>query len=201
MNIGIIGAGHIGGNLARLLAPRHQLLVSFSRSPDKLAALARETGTSVHTGTPAEAVAFAEVLVLSVHFAAMSAALAGLGNLAGKVLLDTNNPFDIKLSPGTTTAQEVLRRLPGVRLVKAFNTLPADALLHRSGQQPPLVMPLSGEDPVAKATVAQLIVDVGFAPFDLGGLDATAMQEPNGSFYNQLLTLEQAEAQFSRARQ
>ncbi|OWP61495.1 dinucleotide-binding enzyme [Hymenobacter amundsenii] len=200
MNIGIIGAGQIGGKLARLLAPHHHLLVSFSRSPEKLAALARQAGPSVQTGTPAEAAAFADVLILSVHFAAMDDALAGLGNVAGQVLIDTNNPFDIQLPAGVTAAQEVLRRLPGVRLVKAFNTLPADVLRHHNGQQPPLVVPLSGDDAAAKTTVARLILDAGFAPFDLGGLDAAAMQEPNGSFYNQQFTLEQARQQYYRAR-
>jgi 8-hydroxy-5-deazaflavin:NADPH oxidoreductase len=124
MNIGIVGAGLIGSSLARLCARAgHSVLLSFSRSTDKLNALAAEIGPLVQVGTPAEAVQFGEIVVLSVHFEAMDTAIAQMGDMTGKVIVDTNNPFDIKLPAGMTAAQEVLRRLPHVRLVKAFNTL------------------------------------------------------------------------------
>lgn len=200
MKIGIIGAGHIGGNLARLWAPQHQVLVSFSRSPEKLAALAREAGPTVQPGSPAEAVRFADVLVVSVPFALLGTVLAPLGDLTGKVLIDTNNPFGLTLPPGTTGADEVRRLAPGARLVKAFNTLRVDALLHHSQSTPRLAMPLAGDDSIAKITVARLIADAGFAPLDLGGLDAVPLQESQGPFFNKELTLEQAEQLLANAR-
>ncbi|WP_046246343.1 NADPH-dependent F420 reductase [Hymenobacter terrenus] len=185
--IGIVGAGLIGGNLARLFTQAgHQVLLSFSRAPQKLRTLTQELGSNAQAGTPAEAAAFGDIIVLSVHFAALDAALAQTGNLQGKILIDTNNPFDITLPPGVSGAQEIARRLPGAHIVKAFNTQGYTVLLEKSFATPRLVMPLAGDD-AAKDVVASLIVAAGFEPFDLGNLAEAHLQEPNGPFYNKAL--------------
>ena len=93
--VGIIGAGHIGGNLARLLSQAgHDIMVSFSRSPASLDALAADAGA--RAGSPAAAAAHGEVIIVSVPWAAVDTALAQAGGaqaLAGKVVIDTTNQF------------------------------------------------------------------------------------------------------------
>ncbi|GAB3220866.1 NADPH-dependent F420 reductase [Spirosoma arcticum] len=200
MTIGIIGTGLIGSNLARLLAKAgHQVRISFSRSPEKLGALAQELAAySVAVTNPAEAVANSEVVILSIPFTALDTALAQMGDVANKILIDTNNPFGIKLSPGVNFGQEIARRLPGVRLVKAFNSLKYDLLIQLSFQEPLTVLPVSGNDQAANELVAQLIRETGFEPLDLGTLESTGLQEPGGPFFSKVMTLPVAQSILSR---
>ena len=94
MRVGIIGAGHIGGNIASFLAGAgHDVTVSFSRDPGSLEKLAGEIGARVSPGSPAEAAASAEVVVVSVPWPVIDEALAQAGPLAGKVVIDTTNQF------------------------------------------------------------------------------------------------------------
>jgi 8-hydroxy-5-deazaflavin:NADPH oxidoreductase len=200
MRIGVIGAGNIGGNAARLFARAgHQVLVSYSRDPGKLELLAAEVGGS--SGTPAEAVRFGEVVVLSVPWTAIDDALAQAGPLAGKVVIDTTNQFGgggwLQLPEGQTAAMLNQARMPGARVVKAFNTLTAGFQAASAGRTGPdrVVMFLCGDDAAAKETVSRLIDDAGFQPFDLGGLaDATPMEAPRrpGAVYGEEYHLDQA---------
>ncbi len=195
MRIGIVGSGLIGSNLARLLVGAgHEVWLSFSRSAGKLTQLARVLGAKARVSSPAEAVATSQLTVLSVHFGALDEAIGQMGDVAGKIIIDTSNPVDIDLPPGMTGAGEVLRRLPGIRLVKAFNTLRYDLLVSQSQRQPITVIPFAGDDPEANALVKGLIEEVGFQPLDVGGLPAVALLEPGGPFFNRVLTLPQAQA-------
>jgi 8-hydroxy-5-deazaflavin:NADPH oxidoreductase len=128
MRIGAIGAGHIGGNVARqAVRAGHQVRLSFSRSASTLDELARELGEGASTGTPADAVEFGEVVVLSVPWDVIPEALAQAGDLSGRVVIDTTNQFGSgpMPSPGETAASFNARRMPGARYVKSFNTLTA----------------------------------------------------------------------------
>src|SRR5436190_18050064 len=89
MKIGIIGAGHIGGTLAKLwVAAGHEVLVS-SRHPDELAPLVKELGPKARAGTPAEAARFGEVVLVSVPYGALPQVGRDLREaLAGKIVLD-----------------------------------------------------------------------------------------------------------------
>src|SRR5436190_10912292 len=88
MRIGVIGAGRIGGNAGRLFARAgHEVMFSFSREPEKLQELAGETGASA--GTPAEAAAFGEVVMLSVPWRLIDDVLAQAGSLEGRIVVDT----------------------------------------------------------------------------------------------------------------
>src|SRR3954452_25640275 len=108
MKIGVIGAGRIGGGIARQLAAAgHDVLVA-GREPERLAPLASEIGG--RTGTPAEAVAFADVVVISVPSRAIEDALAGAGPLDGKIVVDTTNRFGEE--PGGTQASHNAARMP-----------------------------------------------------------------------------------------
>ncbi len=192
MRIGVIGAGRIGGNAARLLSGAgHDVLVSFSRDPVKLRALAQEIGA--RDGTLAEARDF-DVVMLWVPWALIDDVLAEAGPLTGKVVIDTTNQFGrggLEPLPDHLTAAQVNQaRMPGARLVKAFNTLTSGFQAEAAGRTGPdgVVMFMCGDDPEAKEVVARLIDDTGFTAVDMGGLaDAAPMEAPRrpGAVYGE----------------
>jgi predicted dinucleotide-binding enzyme len=199
MRIGVIGAGRIGGNAARLLARAgHEVLVSFSRDPQKLEALAAEIGG--RAGTPREAVAFGEVVMLSVSWTLVDDVLAQAGPLDGRIVIDTTNQFgragweDLG---GRTAAEVNAARMPGARYTKAFNTLTAGFQAQAAGRtgRDRVVMFLCGDDEEAKRVVAGLIEDAGFTPVDIGGVaDAAPMEAPRrpGAVYGEELHEQEA---------
>src|SRR6266480_3392465 len=108
MKVGFIGAGNIGGGMARLFARAgHEVLLSFSRDRGSLERLAAEIGPQATVGTPREAARFGEVVVLSVPWSAIDLALEQAGPLEGKVMIYTCNQFGRganKIPRGTTAA-------------------------------------------------------------------------------------------------
>jgi predicted dinucleotide-binding enzyme len=191
--IGVIGAGRIGGNAARLLAQAgHEVVVSYSRDPERLQALADDIGARV--GTPAEA-AQADVVIFSVPWRLIPDVLEEAGSLAGKIVIDTTNQFGAggpeALPDGKTAAQVNQERMPGARLVKSFNTLTSAfqaSEAHRPDPEQRVVLFLAGDDAEAKEIVAGLIRDAGFEPADVGGLaDAAVMEAPRreGAVYGE----------------
>lgn len=193
MKIGIIGIGNIGSNLARLIVKAgHEVIITYSRSPEKLIALQKELGSKATVGSINDAVHKVDLTILSIRYSIMNEVGNEMGIIEGKIIVDTNNPYDIKLEKGATAASETLKRLPGVRLVKAFNTLYFSLLQKNSFAKPLTINPVCGDDEQAKEMVKQLIRDIGFEPFDLGGLKNVALQEPDGVFYNKAFTLEEA---------
>jgi 8-hydroxy-5-deazaflavin:NADPH oxidoreductase len=196
MKIGVIGAGRIGGNAARLFAAAgHDVLLSFSRDPDRLEEQAAAIGEQASTGSARDAAQFGDVVVLSVPWSAIPDALEQAGPLDGKIVIDTTNQFGPggaqQLPGGVTAAQYNQQRMPGARLVKSFNTLTSGFQASQAGRTPPenrVVLFLCGDDAKAKEVVAGLIEDAGFAPADLGGLaDAAPMEAPRrpGSVYGE----------------
>jgi predicted dinucleotide-binding enzyme len=178
MKIGIIGTGDIGGALARHWgAAGHQLLIS-SRHPEQLEHLAREIGPNVKVGTPREAAAFGEVVLVSVpYFATPQIGRDYAAELKGKVVLDTGNPYpgrdgemanrDRQRGTGVASAEY----LPGTRLVRAFNAINAGPLASQAFEKPQrLGIPLASDDPEAMKIAAQLVSDAGFDPVPVGGL-------------------------------
>ncbi len=182
MRIAVIGAGHIGGGIARQLgAAGHEIKLSFSRDRDSLERLAGEIGSAASVGTPREVVEFGEVIVISVPWNALPEALSQAGSLAGKVVIDTTNQFGAQPLPaeGETAAHFNASRMPGARYTKSFNTLTSGfqaAAAARRGDER-VVQWLCGDDPEAKKAVAGLIEDAGFVPVDLGGTAECAVLE------------------------
>jgi predicted dinucleotide-binding enzyme len=180
MRIGIVGAGHIGGNVARQARRAgHEVLVSFARDADKLQTLASELGASV--GSPSEAVAFGDVVVISVPWSVLPQALAEMGDLSGKIVVDTTNQFGSGPMPanGQTAAAFNQARMVGARYTKSFNTLTAGfqaSVAGRSGDER-VVQWICGDDQAAKQVVARLIESMGYAPVDLGGVATCAVME------------------------
>jgi len=182
MRVGIIGAGRIGGGIARQFADAgHEVLLSFSRDPQSLADLAAELGPGATTGSPADAVEFGEVVVLSVPWSTLPQALEQAGPLGGKIVIDTTNQFGAPPLPadGQTAANFNASRMPGARYTKSFNTLTSAFQAETAGRNGDerVVQWLCGDDAEAKAVVAGLIEDAGFAPVDLGGTVGCAVME------------------------
>jgi predicted dinucleotide-binding enzyme len=178
MRIGVIGAGRIGGNAARRLAlAGHEVLLSFSRDAAKLDALARELGGTA--GTPAEAAAFGEVVILSVPWDLIDDALAQAGPLDGKIVIDTTNQYGrVNLPPaGVTAAAHNAARMPGARYTKSFNTLTSAFQAEAAGRDERVAQWVCGDDADARRIVAGLIEDAGYLPVDLGGNAGAAVME------------------------
>lgn len=211
--VAVLGAGHIGGNLARLLAAAgHEVLVSFSRDPDKLAAVAAAAGAGV--ADPADAVRRAELVVLSVPWGVVDEALAAAGGAAafgGRTVLDTTNQFGrvggsfgvLDLGDRTAAATNAAK-VPGARWVKAFNTLTAGFQASAAGRTGPdrVVVFYATDAEDAAGPAERLITDAGFDPVRTGTLARTEAghQEPKGELYGEEFHHDDAVAAVARLR-
>jgi predicted dinucleotide-binding enzyme len=178
MKIGVIGSGRIGGTLGALWVRAGHQVVFSARDLEAVKKLAASLGSNARAGTPQEAAAFGEVILISVPYAALPQLGRDLaGDLKGKIVLDTCNPIPTRdgdmaraaQTKGTGAASSEL--LPGVRLVRAFNTVPYSALrseAHRVGDR--VAVPLAGDDEAALKVAARLVEDAGFEPVVVGSL-------------------------------
>lgn len=172
MKIAIIGTGNVGSALARGFGRAGHEVILGSRRPEdeEVRALAAAAGDAA--ARPAEAAGRAEVVVLAVPWEAAQAAVEGLGDLDGKLLVDATNP----LGPGLVLVAEpsggelVARWARGARVVKAFNSIGAEVMESADRFDPPPVLFLAGDDGDAKETVALLAAELGFDPVDAGPL-------------------------------
>ena len=201
MKIGVLGAGNIGAVAARLfVAAGHDVAVSNSRGPESLEPLLNELGPQAHAMTVAGAVGFGEVILLAVPWHAPEA-LPHPELLRNKIVIDAMNPYrpeggfyDLE---GSTSSEIVLKRMPGARLVKAFNTIYYVHLADRGRKDLPVeerhTIYLAGDDQEAKSVVAGLIEEIGFAAVDTGSLrEGGRLQEPNSPIYNQTYNAREA---------
>ena len=191
MNIGIIGGGNIGTAIGKLLAARgHWVVLSFAKDPAALAEAAAAMGAQA--GTPAEAAAEADVVVLTTPWAATAQAVGETGSLAGKIVWDATNPLAPDMSGlvlGTTTSggEEVARLAPGARVVEAIP--PFAELLHSGrrlldGRKPGVFV--CGDDAEARRVVMGLAGQIDAEPTDAGPLRNARYTEPLGMLLVQL---------------
>jgi 8-hydroxy-5-deazaflavin:NADPH oxidoreductase len=179
MRIAVIGAGHVGGTLARhFAAAEHEVAVANSRGPQTLRSLVAELGDSAHAATAEEAVDFGEVLVVSIPFGRH--AQVPTAGTAGKTVIDTTNYFPERdghyrqLDNDSTTSSEMLQaHLSGAHVVKAFNAMRWDHLRdygRTGGAMTRYGIPVSGDNSAAKLVVLDLVDEIGFEPVDAGDL-------------------------------
>lgn len=124
---GIIGAGHIGSQLARaVIGAGHSVVIANSRGPETLAELVAELGPNARAATAEDAAAAADVAVVTVPLRAL--ADIPVEPLAGKIVLDTNNYYWERdghipsLDNGEATVTGLLQEhLPASKVAKAFN--------------------------------------------------------------------------------
>ncbi|WSI74725.1 NAD(P)-binding domain-containing protein [Streptomyces sp. NBC_01335] len=193
MQIGIIGAGHIGGNLTRrLTALGHTVTVANSRGPETLESLVSETGATAAKAS--EAARGARVVVVTVPLKSVPDLPAGFLDHAadGAVVIDTGNYYPQQrdgrieeIEEGLPESRWTERRI-GHPVVKAFNGTFAQDLLDRGlapGTPGRQALPVAGDDEEAKRAVRELIDELGFDTVDAGSLDESWRQQPGTPVY------------------
>ena len=191
--IGIVGSGRIGGNLGILLARAgHEILFS-SRHPETLKDLVRSAGPKACAGKVAEAIAFGDVIVLSLPLKALPALDAETKDaLKGKIVVDTSNPYperdgkiaeEARREPGGTGTL-VARLLPGARLVRAFNTVYFEDLkktVNKKGEK--IGIPIASDDQEGLKAVYELVEHAGLDPVVVGGLSTSKLFDVGTAVY------------------
>lgn len=175
----------MGSALAKQLArAKHEVIVG-SRDVEKARRMAKPLGKKCCGASYEEAVAQADVVVLAVPYAQAESVLMPLqGALNGKVVVDITNPLNADFSGlvvghTSSAAEEIQKRVPNARVVKAFNHVfaPVLANAHKWKSKKPSVF-ICGNDLEAKQTVQKLVKDIGFVPVDAGPLQAARYIEP-----------------------
>jgi predicted dinucleotide-binding enzyme len=193
MKVGIIGAGQIGGTLARrLTALGHEVSIANSRGPASLAGLASETGAK--PVTVQQAARAGEVVIVTIPMKNILQLPPGLfdGVSADVVVVDTGNYYPQQrdgwidaIEDGTTESRWVSHQL-GRPVVKAFNNIYARHLLERGkprGAPRRIALPVAGDDQRAKEIVIRLLDQLGFDGVDAGSLDDSWRQQPGTPVY------------------
>jgi hypothetical protein len=177
--IGLIGAGHIGSQIARLaVAHGYDVVISNSRGPETLAALVAELGPNARSATAVDAAKAGDVVVVTVPL--KNYRQVPVEPLAGKIVVDTNNYYPQRdghipeLDDESTTTSELLQaHLPTSKVVKAFNHIYAAELTTDGrpvGSKDRRALVIAGDDRDAKATVSALLDRFGFDTVDAGPL-------------------------------
>ncbi len=181
--IAVIGTGNVGPSLGYAFGGVGHEVIYGARSPDSDAARAAVAKTPGGSVMPiAEAAARAEVVVLAVPWEAIPSTVEQLGDVTGRVVVDATNPLKadlsgLSVSGDTSAGEQVAAMLPGARVVKAFNTTGAGNLASASYPDGPLVMLICGDDPDAKASVADIAQSIGFEALDAGGIEVSRRLE------------------------
>jgi predicted dinucleotide-binding enzyme len=177
--IGLIGAGHIGSQVARLaVANGYDVVVSNSRGPETLSALIAELGPKARAATPTEAASAGDIVVVTVPL--KNYRDVPVAPLADKVVIDTNNYYPQRDghipeldNESTTTAELLQAHLPTSKVVKAFNHIYAADLTkdgQPAGTKNRRALVIAGDDRDAKVTVTRLLDQFGFDTVDAGPL-------------------------------
>ena len=177
VKIGIIGSGHVGSAIGAVwVRAGHEVMFS-SRHIEHDQSLAARLGAGARAGTPREAAAFGDVVMVSVPYGALPDVGRDVADLIeGKVVIDTCNPFpgrdgeiaDWAREKGAGLASAEL--LPGAHVVRAFNAIGAERM-GSAHQEPGRVgMPIAGDDAAAVELASRLIREIGYEPVLIGGL-------------------------------
>jgi predicted dinucleotide-binding enzyme len=173
MQVTVVGYGNVGAAMVKQLSAAGHKITVTGRHPESAQKVATQHGA--YSASLASAADGAELVVLAVPYGNVSAALAELGPLDGKVLVDVTNPLTadyMGLTIGhTTSAGEEIARLTSASVVKAFNTLFAQ-VLDGGAAFPSQAAPVfvASDDAAAKAKVVTMAKSMGFATMDAGGL-------------------------------
>jgi predicted dinucleotide-binding enzyme len=178
----------MGGKLGTIFARAgHDVVFSYSHSDRKLKRLAREAGERASAGTPREAAADADALLLAVHWSRLNDVLKQAGDVTGKVIVTCSLPMNandtgLAIAHTSSGAEALAKKARKAAVVSAFGTVPSEVLFdvfdakRRRGRRPSLLY--SGDNHDAKDVASQLIRDVGFEPIDAGPLRIARYLEP-----------------------
>ncbi len=206
--IGLIGAGHIGSQIARqAVAHGYDVVLSNSRGPETLAGLVAELGEHARAATPAEAAEAADIAVVTIPFHAIDT--VPVEPLRGKTVIDTNNYYwerdghRQELDDHSETVSGLLQRhLAGAHVVKAFNHIPAAEITsdaRDAGAPDRRALAVYGDDADAKKTVTDFIETIGFDVVDGGGLEESWRIERDTPGYGKRLNADELRAALNAA--
>jgi predicted dinucleotide-binding enzyme len=177
MKIGVIGSGNVGSAIGSVWVRKGHEVMFSSRHIKHDQSLAADLGEGARAGTPREAAAFGDVLLVAVPYGALPDVGKDLAQqIKGKVVLDACNPFPGRDGEIANWAREKgaglasAELLPGARIVRAFNAIGA-ARMGSTYQEPRRIgMPIAGDDAEAIAVASDLIRELGYEPVLIGGL-------------------------------
>lgn len=181
--IGLLGTGRMATTLARIWLDKGNTLVLGSRNPEAARARLGTLGEQVQVTDFATACASADIVVVAVPFHAVAEVIAQCGDLTGKIVLDTTNPWNpnsdrLAVAPDTSAAEEIARLAKGAHVIKAMN-----GVFWKNLREPLLAngtrlsMFYCGDDDSSKSTVAELALQLGFDPIDCGPLPRARILE------------------------
>jgi predicted dinucleotide-binding enzyme len=179
MRIAVIGAGNVGGSLGRGWSKRgHQVRYGVPNPAD---AKYRD----LPAATPAMAAADADAIVLATPWPATEAAVRGLGDLSGRLVIDCTNPlgmgadgFGLVVGHSISGGELVAQWAPGAAVFKTFNTTGFNNMADLSGYPVTPVMFVAGDDSARKPAVLDLVREIGFEAIDAGPLRIARLLEP-----------------------
>ena len=192
MKIAIIGAGNVGGALAKSFSRAGHKVVIADRDPEEAGQLAAQVG-GTGTGDLGQAASQADLVVLAIPFAASAEQVCRTiaGQVKGKIVIDATNPLKPDMSGvategGPSGAQRIQQWLPGASVVKAFNTAFAGNQAEPVVEGEPVDGLVAADDDQARETVLKLMAEIGFRPVDVGPL-ARAKELESLAFLNIML--------------
>lgn len=197
MPIGIIGSGHIGSTIGGLWVKAGHPVLFSSRHPDELEDLVAKLGPLAKAGSVAEAIAFADALLIAVPYSAVpKIGEENRAALKGKIVLDACNA--VASRDGADLRNEVDRNgigvtsqkyLAGTHVVRAFNTMSYMIFAREANRPDPrLAIPIAGDDPKAVRVASELVRDAGFEPVLVGKLADASRFQQGGPGYGQNVT-------------
>jgi predicted dinucleotide-binding enzyme len=191
--VGIVGSGNIGGTLGILLGRAGYEIFFSSRHPETLKDLVKAAGPKARAGNVSEAIAFGDVIIMSVPMKAFRELDAETKMaLKGKIVIDTSNPYperdgaiaeEARRDPGGT-GSFVARLLPGARIVRAFNTVYSEDLkktINKDGET--IGIPIAGDDEDGVKAAVELAGHAGLDPVVVGGLSKSKMFDVGAAVY------------------
>lgn len=178
LKIGVIGSGHVGSALGEVWARAGNEVMFSSRHLDNDKTHAAAIGANAKAGTPQEAAAFGQVILLAVPYSAFPELLKSVGDsIKGKVVINASNPFPQRDGEIATRAREQgagrfdAQLLPGARIVRAFNAVGSARMASAHEDPGKIGMPIAGDDKDALEVASRLVREAGFEPVVVGGLD------------------------------
>jgi predicted dinucleotide-binding enzyme len=177
LRVGIVGSGNVGGGIGSVWVKAGHEVMFSSRHIEHDEALAARLGDNAHAGTPRQAAAFGEVVMISVPYGALPEVGEDLQDLIrGKIVIDTCNPFVWRDGEIATWARQKgaglasAELLPGARIVRAFNAIGAARMSTAYRDPGRIGMPIASDDAQAIEVASRLIRDIGYEPVVIGGL-------------------------------
>jgi 8-hydroxy-5-deazaflavin:NADPH oxidoreductase len=196
VKLAIIGAGNVGGTLGAAWAQKagHEIFFGVRNSAsDKTQALLRPLGAKARAGTPAEASAFGEMIVLTTPWPQAEAAIRSLGDLGGRILLDATNPLamgpdglGLEIGHSTSAGEKVQGWAKGASVFKTLNSTGFGNMANPVFHGVKSVMFVVGDDAANKPKVIDLVASLGFDVVDAGPLRNARLLEAQAMLWIEL---------------